>query len=134
MAFILINYAEEYFKKAQGGTIPVRWGGKFVLVNSDKDEFLILSPKELTPYHADIVQRFSEEKGLAGTFHKPQKRFDIEEPGWAVNGGGKFEIDVAIKTLRFYDNSMAYGRFEAKALMENVESVKELSGYRIKIE
>jgi len=134
MALIFISYADEYFENILNSAIPEHWGGKFVHILSEDDEYLVFSPKGLTPYHADIVQRFCDERRLTGTFYKTQKRFDIEEPGWSVVGGGKFEFDRAAKTLRLHDNSMAYGRFEAKGWKEKIQSVRELSDYNIRID
>lgn len=117
-----------------GEEVPEQWDGKFVQVRRDNDEYLLFSPKGFTPYHADIVKKFSIEKGLAGTFSKPKMRFDIEEPGWEVTGGGKYMINRRVMTLRLYDNSMAYGRFDTKDLKERIHMIQELSEYTVTIE
>jgi len=134
MAVFFISYAEEYFEKVLGEKVPGQWDGKFVQVRNNGDEYLLFSPKGFAPYHADIVKKFSEDQGLAGKFFKPKMRFDIEEPGWMVTGGGKYRIDRGEKTLLLYDNSMAYGCFEAAGMKEKILSVHELSGYMVRIE
>jgi hypothetical protein len=62
------------------------------------------------------------------------KRFDIIDKAWEILGGGKFERDYNKKAIKFYDNSMAYGKFQATELREMLGSLPEFSGYSLIVE
>lgn len=114
--------------------MPDKFTGKFVQIRNNNTEYLIFSPKEFTPYHANLVERFCSETGLNGSYNNEGKRFDIHDPAWFILGGGKFEIDKTGKYIRLYDNSMAYGRFDSKGLKEKILLIDEMSDYKVQIE
>ena len=130
MRVILIDYARKYYTKA----LPDKFSGKFVQLKKGSSEYLIFSPGESDRYHADIIRRFCAEREIAGAYDNANKHFSIHEPSWSVVGGGKFEIDRDTKDLRLYDNSMAYGKFDARGLKEKIFSLETFSGYTIRIE
>ena len=129
MNVILIDYSESYYFREAKIPVPATRSGKFVQIRNKTTEYLVLAPKEFAPYHADIVERFCREEGLSGSYNGEGKRFDIHEPAWIIVGGGKFELDKGKKYIRFYDNSMAYGRFDSKGLKGKILSIGELSDY-----
>lgn len=108
--------------------------GKFVQIRNKTMEYLVLGPKETALYHADLVERFCAERGLRGSRTADGKRFDIHEPQWVVVGGGKFEMERAGKRIRFYDDSMAYGRFDPKRLKEKILKTRALPDYTVDVE
>lgn len=115
------------------GPSPLR--GKFVQMTHGGDaEYIIFSPKELSAYHADIVERFCGERGIAGKYDRDKKKFLILDPGWSVSGGGKFEIDRPGRRIHLYDNSMAYGRFVAEGLREKIETAEGFKNFDVTIE
>jgi hypothetical protein len=134
MKIILINYADLYYKNIVQTSKLIKITGKFVQIRHNNAEYLIFSPKEFAKYHADIVKRFCRDKGIDGVYNDQLKRFDIHDPSWNILGGGKFEIDQEKGILRLYDNSMAYGRFNAAGLKEKILASKEMTGYSIEIE
>jgi Janus/Ocnus family (Ocnus) len=134
MKVIFIDYSEIYYQDAAKTAVPDRRSGKFVQIRSNDTEYLVFSPKELTPYHAGLVERFCTEKGLKGSYDDKNKSFVVHEPDWVVVGGGKFEIDETEKHIRLYDNSMAYGRFDSKGLKEKIHSISGMSEYKVLIE
>jgi hypothetical protein len=128
------DYAREYYRGV-GVALPDRVAGKFVQIRNDAaEEFLVFSPKEVSRYHADIVERFCAERGIPGVYNNVHKRFDIHDPEWIVVGGGKFERDRKKKQLRLYDDSMAYGKFNGHELKEKILSFSAFSGYNVRIE
>ena len=131
---IFIDYSEKYFRDIAKTTVPDRRAGKFVQIRNNDMEYFVFSPKELTPYHADLVERFCAEKRLEGSYNEKNKSFIIHEPAWVVAGGGKFEIDKTEKLIRIYDNSMAYGRFDSEGLREKILSISGMSDYKVLIE
>lgn len=134
MKFIIKDYSGLYYKRIAHIKRPFRRAGKFIQVRHRDTEYLVFSPKEYTRYHADLVEKFCLEKEISGTYNRQCKRYDILEPSWVILGGGKFEIDEEQKTLRLYDNSMAYGKFQEYALISRICSVSKMKGYRVEIE
>lgn len=134
MKIVLTDYSEVYYSTVAKTGVPEKWSGKFVQIRNDDTEYLVISPQELTPYHADLVERFCLENDISGTLDPAKKRYDIHDPSWTVAGGGKFEIDKTNKSIRLYDNSMAYGRFESRGLREKVRRIAQFSDFEIMIE
>ncbi len=134
MKFIIKDYSIIYYKKIEHIEKPSKRSGKFIQIKHKDTEYLIFSPKEFTRYHADLVEKFCLEKGIAGTYNRQLKRYEILDPSWGILGGGKFEIDEEEKILRLYDDSMAYGKFQEYGLMKNICSVSKMNGYRVFIE
>jgi hypothetical protein len=134
MQIICIDYSEIYYSEIAKIPVPDRLTGKFVQVRHNNTEYLIFSPKEFTPYHADLVKRFCKEKGLKGSLDRTSKYFEISDPAWVVVGGGKYEVDKKKKFIRLHDNSMAYGRFDRRGLKAKVLSMEFASDYVVVIE
>jgi hypothetical protein len=130
---VIVDYSVMYYADVARTAMPPVRSGKFVRLRHGDTEYLVLSPKEFSPYHADILERFCRERSIDGAYQEGKKRFDIHDAEWVIKGGGKFEIDETKRYIRFYDNSMAYGRFEARGLREKVSRSK-LKGYQVTIE
>ncbi len=131
---IIIDYSMKYYADVARAAMPAARNGKFVQLRHGDTEYLVLSPKEFSPYHADILERFCRERSIDGAYQEGKKRFDIRDAEWVIRGGGKFEIDETKRYIRFYDNSMAYGRFEARGLKGKVRRSDILKGYEVTIE
>jgi len=134
MPFIFIDYTGLYFTAVAKTPVPVIISGKFVRIRNGTTDYVIFSPKEFTKFHANIVQRFCLDKGIEGNYDPEGKRYDIPDRSWVVLGGGKFEKDENGKTLRLYDNSLAYGKFEKQGLREAISSLPEYAGFTVLIE
>jgi hypothetical protein len=131
---VIVDYSAGYYAGVAKTAVPAVRVGKFVQVRHGEIEYLVLSPKELSPYHADILERFCRERSIDGAYQEGKKRFDIRDAEWVVQGGGKYEMDETKRYIRFYDNSMAYGRFESKGLKEKVRGSDMLMDYEVRIE
>jgi hypothetical protein len=129
MAIELIDYTQLYYTAIAKTDVPPVIIGKFVQIRNESMEYLVFSPKDFTKYHANIVERFCLDKGLEGSYDPDRKRYDIYDQEWDIVGGGKFEIDTTKQTIRFYDDSMAYGKFDSSGLREKVNSVPPFSGF-----
>jgi hypothetical protein len=134
MKFLILDYAEIFYRNKAGLKKPKRRAGKFVQIKHEDTEYLIFAPQEFTRYHADLVQKFCQDKGVDGSYNEQIKRYDMHDPSWIIIGGGKFEIDDEENSLRLYDNSMAYGRFDSRGLKKKILAVKKMSGYKVRIE
>ncbi len=134
MPITFIDYTSFYYTSVAQMGIPPVTVGKFVQISRGNELFVVLSPKELTKYHANIVERFCMDKGIEGSYDAKREKFTIADQSWQVTGGGKFERDANKKAIKFYDNSMAYGKFRAEGLREGLQALPEFSGYAILIE
>ena len=131
MEFILIDYSNVYFEGMAKKSIPENRSGKFVLICSEDKEFLILSPQELSIYHANIVERFCSLRKIEGAFNLKRDHFKIFNSNWNVLGGGRWEIKGAKKVIRLFGASKAYGRFDSRGLKEKIRTVKGLVDFRV---
>lgn len=135
MSIALIDYTPLYYRAvAPSLTIPPLTTGKFVQIRNGNTLTVVLSPKELTKYHANIIERFCMDKGLEGSYDSRREKFIIHDRAWQIVGGGKFERDDDKKAIKLYDNSMAYGKFDVSGLKETLSAIPEFSGYTIMIE
>ncbi len=117
-----MDYSDLYFRKIKKAAMPLRRGGKFVQIldEANDNEYLVLSPKDLSIYHANIVERFCAQKGIEGSYNGKKDFFAIYEMGWAVMGGGFWMVDDAKKTLELSGVSQMYGAFEAAGLKNRI--------------
>jgi hypothetical protein len=130
----LIDYTPLHYTSVARTPVPAVTTGKFVQIRKGGERYLILSPKEFTKYHANIIERFCMDKGIEGQYDARREKFTIHDQAWEILGGGKFERDAKKKTIKLYDNSMAYGKFKAEGLKETLTSLPEFAGYEITIE
>ena len=131
---MLIDYTPFYYTSIAGTAIPPVTVGKFVQIENSNIRYLVLSPKEFTKYHANIVERFCMDKGVEGNYDSRKEKFFIQDLSWKIIGGGKFEHDSNKKTIKLSDNSMAYGKYKREGLRETLSALPEFAGYTIVIE
>jgi hypothetical protein len=131
---IFIDYTPFYYTSLAGTAVPPVTAGKFIQIRNGDTLYLVLSPKELTKYHANIIERFCMDKGIEGRYDAKKEKFTIPDRAWQIIGGGKFERDGNKKAIKLYDNSMAYGKFDPTGLREMIAALPEFSGYAVTIE
>ena len=134
MSTILIDYTSLYYPSLAGTSVLAVVAGKFVQIRNGNTLYLILSPKELTKYHANIVERFCMDKSIEGRYDVKREKFTIMDREWQIIGGGKFERDTNKKAIKLYGDSMAYGKFDETGLKEIIRALPEFSGYTISID
>lgn len=123
MKFELIDFSGIYFSKILKTSLPAKRSGKFIqVVCYDSDaEYIVLSPKELSVYHANILERFCLQQGaVSGTYNTKRDYFEIHDPSWEVTGGGMWSIDEETKTLSFFGSSQMYGKYDHVGLKKKV--------------
>lgn len=131
---ILIDYTLFYYTSVARTVAPPVTTGKFVQIQHGGERYLVLSPKELTKYHANIIERFCMDKGIEGSYDARREVFTIYDRAWEILGGGKFERDANRKAIKLYDNSMAYGKFKAEGLKDMLAKLPEFAEYKITVE
>jgi hypothetical protein len=137
MTFLLIDYSELYFTKVKKSGMPAKRSGKFIQIQNDDEqrEYLVLSPRELSVYHANVVERFCLMQGIGGSYISEKKQyFEIHDPAWTIIGGGVWAINEMIKTLTLSGMSQGYRAFDARGLKEKLSSSPLASGYTIRID
>ncbi len=134
MAIVFVDYSPLYYSSVTKTALPSWIKGKFVQIRNESTLYLVFSPSEFTKYHADIVRRFCLDRGIEGSYNAEKKRYDVYDKAWKIQGGGKFESDTAKKTLRLYDDSMAYGKFGKTGLREIFSTLPEFSGFTVLVE
>ena len=133
MGFVLIDYSDIYYTSLHNSFVPLKRAGKFVQIRRFEDEYLLLSPVELTPYHANIAERFFSGRDVKGRLNKKKDHFECLDPEWDIIGGGMWSIDEKERSLHLSGRSQAYGRYDRSGLRENIISVRGLEGYSVKI-
>lgn len=127
MDFKFLDYSAEFFG---AGAVPPAREGKFVQMRSPSAEFIVLSPRGMSAYHANIVERFSlDYPEIKGAYNKKRDSFRVLTPGWEAAGGGFWRMDEAQKTLELGGASQAYGTFDRDGLVKRLESA--LPGFRV---
>lgn len=134
MSIVFIDYTSFYYTSVARTSPPSVITGKFVQIQNDNTEYVVFSPGEFTKYHANIVERFCLDKGIEGRYDDEGKRYIIADKEWHVVGGGKFELDARKRSLRLYDNSMAYGKFDAVGLKDKLNAAKFWPGFTVLID
>lgn len=130
----LIDYTPFYYSTILRTPLPPSLAGKFVQIRNEDVLYLVFSPRDFTKYHANIIERFCMDKGIEGSYDEKRERFFIRDQAWRVLGGGKFERNGNKKTIKLYDDSMAYGKFRNEGLKEMLSALPEFAGYDIIIE
>ena len=65
---IIIDYTSLYYTSIARTAVPSLVSGKFVQIRKENELYLVLSPKEMTKYHANIIERFCMDKGIEGSY------------------------------------------------------------------
>jgi hypothetical protein len=134
MSFTFIDYSATYFTAIAKQPIPAKRSGKFVQIinHPTNDEYLVLSPRELSVYHANIVERFCALNGaIQGSYNAKSDYFEIHDPDWEVIGGGMWELDEEEKTLSLAGASKMYGEFDGAGLKQKIQADATMSGYAV---
>lgn len=134
MSFTLINYIPYYYDSVSKTPAPSLIMGKFVQLRRGDALFLVLSPKDFTKYHANIVERFCLDRGLKGGYDAERKRYRIHDAAWSIAGGGKFAIDGRRKTIKLFDDSMAYGKFDATGLRDMLLGLPQFAAFTVEVD
>lgn len=134
MPFILIDYSEACRASHSSAVASPQRGGKFIQIRNFDSEYLLLSPVELSAYHANIAERFFSEKGVKGSYNKKRDNFQIDDSEWEIVGGGVWTVDDREKTLRLSGRSLAYGEYDRRGMKERLFSTGRFPDYTITVE
>lgn len=134
MSFVFIDYSNDLKSKKTSPVISPKRNGKFIQVRRDTDEYLVLSPKASSLYHANIAEKFLHEKGIQGRYNAKGDLYEISDPGWDIKGGGLWSIDDQEKTLHLFGSSKSYGKYDRRGLKDKIVMANGFLHYTITIE
>ena len=93
--------------------------GKFLQLELDGIPWLLFADPVAFRYHNQILAAFLQEHGVAHHWTAPEAlEYDIQRV--RIAGGGRFELGADAMTLELWDNSAAYGRFDAIRLQSQI--------------
>ena len=98
-----------------GRPVPALSEGKFLEVAVHGKEYLLFASSELHRYHNQILAHFLVDQQIPHRW-LTSKELQVDYPELRVMGGGRYRLDSAIRTLTLWDESQAYGSFDAHAL------------------
>ena len=130
---VFFSDAHTSLRQLSSKAMPEKSAGKFVQLRTASGEYLIFALQHVSRYHADIIERFCNERGIPGIYRDTEKRFEILDDDWSVIGGGKFMIDTKRRHIRLFDNSMAYGKFDGNGMKKKILADGQFPGYNVLI-
>jgi hypothetical protein len=133
MAFHLIDYSEIWYRYLAKTSLPESRSGKFVQIRNDEEEYVVLSPSELSKYHANIVGRFCELRGIRGEYNPKRDYFFVQDSEWEVVGGGFWQLDTMGRTLRLSGASAGYGIFDDENLLKDIGSLEAWKEFSVSV-
>jgi hypothetical protein len=107
MRTLILTYPEQTEDEAslEGKFVQLRWASR---------EYLLFAAAELR-YHNQLLGRFLSEQGIPHRWEGAENLV-VDHPELSIMGGGRFRLDLQTKTLRVWDASSVYGRFDGSAL------------------
>jgi hypothetical protein len=93
--------------------------GKFVQLVWGGEEYLIFTPFRLHRFHVEILKHFLSDQEIP-YLSLNNDHILIKVSNLNVVGGGHFCLDYPRNTLRLFDNSQVYGRFNEFELAQKI--------------
>ena len=119
----IVDYSNVYYPLILKKPVPTDRKGKFVLVTNlaTQEEFFVMSPIELSKFHANIVERFCLVNKIQGAYANAKRdNFRIFDSDWHAQGGGFWEINSKKESIALFGSSQAYGGCNIKELRKNI--------------
>jgi hypothetical protein len=128
MSVVIIDYP-----LPESAANPTDYEGTFLQLRWRGQEYLVFAPQTLHRYHNQLLAHFLTDHAIPHRWLN-QETLQVDEPELAVSGGGRFRVNTLTETLRLWDNSQAYGRFEESGLPDKIAGAGHLwSSYEVKI-
>ena len=129
MSFRIVDFSSIRYPD---GMPSVRQGKFLHLSEGEEKELLVLSPYELSMFHAQILERYCRLNCLEGRFIRNPEFYKVAGTVIEVIGGGHWRLDET--EFRLFGESTIYGRFEVVGLRGKVQALPEYEKYKIVIE
>jgi hypothetical protein len=134
MQLRFVDYCPLYFKELREQPVPPHREGKFVVLRNRATRYTVFSPRQLSIYHANIVERFLWGQGIPGQYNAKRDVFTFDAPEWHVEGGAHWERDDDQGVLRLHGGSHAYGGLDLAPLAAELRDLPDLRDVKIVVE
>lgn len=91
--------------------------GKFLRLTLAGKPYLLFARADTHHYHNQILAHFLAERNLAHHWEDAEHLI-FNEPDLVLQGGGRFRYAADENSLRLWDNSSLYGRFDERELSD----------------
>jgi hypothetical protein len=127
LRFQVVDYSPALF----GSLLPPVRSGKFIqIVDADEElEVLVLSPYDLSKFHAQILERYCRLNDVEGRFVRKPDHYRVTRADIEIVGGGHWRIDESLRRLVLSGRSTAYGPYDPSGLPERIKALPEFRGY-----
>lgn len=129
-----VDYCPLYFTELREQPLPSHREGKVVVLRGPAVRYAVFSPRQLSTYHANIVERFLWGEGISGWYNAKRDAFLFDAPDWRVEGGAHWERDDAQGVLHLYGTSLAYGGLDLAPLAAELRETPDLRDVKIVVE
>ena len=106
---------------------------KFIVMAGDEGRYAAFSPRELSVYHADIVERLLLQHGVRGRYNMKGDVYYYDVPGWTVEGGGLWRLDQRQPALELFGHSASYGRLDLEAVAAELRQAGAFGGAEVTV-
>jgi hypothetical protein len=134
MQLRFVDYCLLYFTELREQPLPSHREGKVVVLRSPAVRYAVFSPRQLSTYHANIVERFLLGEGISGQYNAKRDAFMFDAPDWQVEGGAHWERDDAQGVVRLYGRSQVYGGLDLAPLAAELRETPDLRDLKIVVE
>ncbi len=134
MEFRFVDYCPLYFTELREQPVPSHREGKFVVLRNAVARYAVFSPRQLSTYHANIVERFLWGQGIPGRYNAKRDVFTFDAPDWQVEGGAHWERDDDKGVLRLHGGSHAYGGLDLAPLAAELRETPDLRDVKIVVD
>ncbi|MEE8576737.1 MAG: hypothetical protein V3T31_05730 [candidate division Zixibacteria bacterium] len=91
---------------------------KFMLLETNSQPTMIYGPIKHYGYHAELLNRYCNERKLATSWNRMPESLEIYEQSVRLRGGGWLEIRPDQKLVRIWGGSTVYGKFSEALICE----------------
>ena len=131
MPLTVLDFSDVYFVVLQKGSVPPVRQGKFIVMTGGGGRYAAFSPRELSVYHANVLERLLLRHGIRGQYNMKGDVYDYDAPGWTVEGGGLWRLDGRQGTLEISGRSASYGGVDLEELAGELHRAGAFGGVEV---
>jgi hypothetical protein len=107
---------------------------KFILLARDNHYMMVFGALPDYPYHADLLEKFCQERQIARHWIKRPDQLQLEDPRYRMLGGGYIDLENGKRKARISGSSKAYGFFDSEAVEWVTRSAEFFADFAVRIE
>ena len=133
MSLSVVDFSDVYFTILQKGTVPPVRQGKFVVMAHEGKRWAAFSPRQLSIYHANIVERLLLRHSIRGQYNMKGDVYDYDAPEWTIEGGGLWRLDGQQGKLELFGRSASYGGVDLEELAGELRQAMAFDGAEVTV-